>query len=161
MYYTLNLTRGVTQPPNHQSAAQGAAQSAAKSNHIPPSIYSKTYIDPFVPMSPATRSARPGTPANHSCRRGEYAGCSGLPHENAQIFAASNGKAAANAISVSPLTMTHNMKSHALPIIVNANIYRAALCISKTTNPLQIFIVPQLLELDRSQRHPSRERMDT
>lgn len=29
MYYTINLTRGVTQPPNHQSAAQTVAEGAA------------------------------------------------------------------------------------------------------------------------------------
>ena len=36
-----------------QGAAHSAAQTAAKSNHIPPSIYSKTYregSDPFVPF---------------------------------------------------------------------------------------------------------------
>ena len=35
---------------NLSTAAQTAAQGAAESNHIPPSIYSKTVADPFVPI---------------------------------------------------------------------------------------------------------------
>ena len=43
--------------------AQGAAQTAAKSNHIPPSIYCKTYTegsDPFVPKA-VTQTGRSGS----------------------------------------------------------------------------------------------------
>ena len=35
---------------NLSTAAQGAAQTAAESSNIPPSIYSKTVADPFVPI---------------------------------------------------------------------------------------------------------------
>ena len=48
----INAAVGERSQSAAESAAESAAQGAAKSNHIPPSIYSKTYTegsDPFVP----------------------------------------------------------------------------------------------------------------